>query len=181
MTSVTLRSKSVRSTKAARRMLGRYQIRISESHLLEELLRLYLGFWKGKGLKPATLRRYNKDGRGYQVRSFYINRVLHAIATQRALHTGESLSRMVDFAIRTYLRRFLESVLSAHRAVPSSIRQKWNQMYSRRRQKDAFFITYAAATEINLRAGLVWQQSSKFILKRGLRLEQILALSREAA
>ncbi len=180
-TSVTLRGKSVRHVTAARRLLRRYGIYFSESRLLEELLRLYLGFWQGHGPKPATLRRYNKNGQAYQIRPWYVNRVLHAAATQRAMHTGESLSRMVDFAIRAYRRRFVESVLSAHRVVPVTAREAWKKRYSLRFHPGAFFISYKSQTARNAGADLFWRMELEIIPKQGLSMEQILSFTRNSA
>jgi hypothetical protein len=52
-TSITLRRRSVRRVKAARHLLARSRIFFSESRMYEELLKIYLGFWRGRGAKPA--------------------------------------------------------------------------------------------------------------------------------
>lgn len=181
MTSVSLRSGMIRRIQAMRRLLSRRGVRFSESRLYEELLRLYLRHWRGNGVKPASLRRYNADGQSYRIRPLYINRILHAAATQRALHTGESLSRMLDVAIRIYARRFLESVLSSHARVLPEIRARWALLYQRRRQRDSFFISYMCLTRENQGSTLVWASESHFVPKKGLSVQQILAMTRDAA
>ena len=119
MTSITLRAVSVRRVRAVRRLLQRHGLKFSESRLSEELLRLYLRHWRGIGKKPATLRRYNIDGKDYQIRPLYIrdayfisyegetleNRGLtlswmskaHLIP-KKGLHADEILARMRDSA-----------------------------------------------------------------------------------
>lgn len=181
MTSVTLRKTTVRRLNAIRRLFNSQGIKFSESRLCEELLRLYLRHWRGNGEKPATLRRYNLDGKDYQIRPLYINRALHAVATQRAMHTGESLSRIVDLAIRLYARRFLESVLGSHRGVPKPIRDIWYLRYSLRRLREPFFISYAGTTNENEGASLSWSGSTQFIPRKGLDPHQVLNLMRNAA
>ena len=181
MTSVTLRAVSVRRVRAVRRLLQRHGLKFSESRLSEELLRLYLRHWRGIGKKPATLRRYNIDGKDYQIRPLYINRVLHAAATQRALHTGESLSRMLDVAVRVYARRLLESVLSSHGQVDRHIREIWNKKYARRRLRDAYFISYEGETLENRGSTLSWMSKAHLIPKKGLRADEILARMRDSA
>lgn len=181
MTSVTLRKSTVRRLNAMRRLLKRNGISFSESRLFEELLRLYLRHWRGTGKKPAWLRRYNLDGKHYRIRPLYINRVLHAAATQRAMHTGESLSRMLDLAIRIYARRFLESVLGSHGRVPEPIRRIWHSRYLSRRLREPFFISYKGATPENQGASLAWSSRAEFIPRKGLNLHQVLDLIRTAA
>lgn len=173
-TSVTLRARSVRRVRALRKLLSRAGIEFSESRVMDELLRLYLRLWRGQGVKPATLRRYNIDGQGYQVRPFYINRVLHAAATHRAMHSGESLSRMLDFAIRNYARRLLEGFLRSGRLLSIEQRKNWSARYARRRNREEFFISYKCRTDENQFANLSWFQQCSTIMKKGLSAEQII-------
>jgi len=168
-TSVTLRARSVRRVRAVRKLLSRAGIEFSESRVFDELLRLYLRLWRGNGPKPVTLRRYNADGYAYRIRPFYINRVLHAAAAQRAMHSGESLSRMLDFAIRHYSRRLVEGFLSSAKFVSSADRNRWSERYRLRRHREAFFISYFCETRSNLAASLIWHQQSSLIMKKGLR------------
>ncbi len=180
-TSVTLRARSVRRVRAVRKLLLRAGIEFSESRVMDELLRLYLRLWRGHGAKPATLRRYNVDGHAYKIRPFYLNRVLHAAATQRAMHSGESLSRMLDFAIRFYSRRLVEGFLSSSRFLTPSQRDYWGGRYRRRRHREAYFISYACKTEKNHEADLCWSQQSRLIPKKGLSASEILSRMRDSA
>jgi len=181
MTSVTLRKVTVRRVRAAQRLFQRHGIKFSESRLFEELLRLYLRHWRGIGKKPATLRRYNIDGQDYQIRPLYINRVLHAVATQRAMHTGESLSRMLDLAIRVYSRRLIESVLSSHRQVDWQIRDVWREKYLTRRLREPYFISYQGETLENRGPTLSWSSQARLIPKKGLAAQEILERMRDSA
>ncbi len=149
--------------------------------MYEELLKIYLGFWRGSGAKPANLRRYNIDAGDYNVRPLYVNKVLHAIATQRAVHTGESLSRMLDFAIRNYVPRLLESLLAGNRWISPEKRQIWAEKHSRRRRRNLYFITYKSETQENSGANLCWLQNSQFIPKNTLSPPEILYHLRYAA
>ena len=172
-TSVTLRARSVTRVRAVRKLLSRAGIEFSESRVMDELLRLYLRLWRGHGVKPATLRRYNIDGQGYQVRPFYINRVLHAAVTHRAMHSGESLSRILDFAIRNYARRLLEGFLRSGQRLSLQQRIHWGTRYSRRRHREEFFISYKCRTDENRFANLCWHQQCSTIMKKGLSAAEI--------
>lgn len=180
-TSVTLRARSVRRVRAVRKLLSRAGIEFSESRVFDELLRLYLRLWRGNGPKPATLRRYNTDGHAYRIRPFYINRVLHAVAAQRAMHSGESLSRMLDFAIRRYSQRLLEDSMSSSRFLSLADRNRWSERYRLRRHREAFFISYVCKTQTNLAASLMLHQQSSLILKKGLSPAEIFVCMKNSA
>jgi len=180
-TSVTLRARSVRRIRAVRKLLSRAGIEFSESRIMDELLRQYLLLWRGQGCKPATLRRYNIDGQAYQIRPFYINRVLYAAATERATHSGESVSRMLDFAIRNYARRLIENFLRSARGVPEQKRILWATRYVCRSHREEFFISYKCGTIENKRSNLIWYQQTLAIPKKGLPAGQILAYLRSSA
>lgn len=180
-TSITLRRRSVTRVKAARRLLARSCIFFSESRMYEELLKIYLGFWRGRGARPACLRRYNVDTKDYQIRPFYVNQVLHAVATQRAMHSGESLSRMVDFAIRHYLLRLLESLLSSSRLISEEKQKAWADQYRLRHRRDLYFITYRSETTSNRGATLRWNQNSQLVPKKALSPPEIFHYLRFAA
>ena len=111
-TSISLPSVSYRRLQAARKIFARHCIRYSEQEMYRRLFKFFLKNWRGRGLKTNGLRRYNVEGKEYEIRPLYINQVLYAAIWQRALHSGESVSRMLDLAIRVYLPRLLDSVLS---------------------------------------------------------------------
>jgi hypothetical protein len=181
-TSVTLRKTSVRRVKAAILILSRHRFNFSEQRIFSWLLKFYLNHWRGQGRKPACLRRYNTDGYKYQIRPLYINQVLHAAATQRAMHSGESVSRMLDFAIRVYLPRLLEEVLTGSLPLRcASDKQYWQARYARRLNTAPVFISYRSSTEINTERGLHWLQKTEIIPKSGLSPWQILEVMQFAA
>lgn len=181
-TSVTLRKSSIRRVRAARWILSRNDFHFSEQSMFSWLLKLYLIHWKGCGRKPACLRRYNIDGRVYQIRPLCINQVLHAAVVERAMHSGESVSRMLDFAIRTYLPRLIEEVLSGSRELRHARdKQYWKQRYARRLNTASVFISYRSFTQINSKKGLHWWQNTEIIPKTGLSPWQILEIMHFAA
>jgi hypothetical protein len=114
-TSVSLPEVSYRRVLAARKIFARNGICFSDQEIYRRVLRHFLKSWRGSGAKTNGLRRYNKDGKAYRVHPLYINQVLHAALWQRAMHSGESISRMLDAAIRIYLPRILEGLLSSPR------------------------------------------------------------------
>jgi hypothetical protein len=183
-TSVSLPRESYRRLCAARKIFARNGIRYSEQEIYRRLFKLFLKNWRGRGVKTNGLRRYNADGKSFEVHPLYINQVLYAALWQRALHSGESISRMLDVAIRVYLRQLLESLLSTPEPQGTSVRNAsyWMARYSlRNRQAPDFFINYLCHTRNNDPSGLEYSQSMEIISKADLSPMQIWDLLRRAA
>lgn len=183
--SISLPRASYRRLLASQKIFTRNGKYLSEQEIYRRLFKLYLKNWRGRGLKTSGLRRYNADGKGYQIRPLYINQVLLAALWERSFHSGESISRMLDVAIRVYLPRLVEQLLQQ----PSlgSIRSTRNSPYwahriSRRiKQYPDFFINYACKTLKNDGERLEYSQGTVIIPKSGLSPIQILDLMQIAA
>lgn len=187
LTSITVRCQSKRRLKCALKILSRNGIIWSESELLRRLAKMYLALWRGSGGKPAATRRYNislKD-QTYTRVSWYIDRVLHAILAERAMHSGESVSRILDFAIRNYTSQLLEACLRS--PMPKHTRGIRNAVYwqkrwqCRKRHLPQLFITYQCETHENGARGLRYEQTYSIIPKTGLSPGDILYLLQYAA
>lgn len=162
-TSVSLPNISYRRLCAARMIFARHGIRYSDQEIYRRLFKYFLRNWRGRGKKTNSLRRYNADGKAYEIQPLYINQVLYAALWQRALHSGESISRMLDVAIRIYLPRMLEDLL---RSVSSRNSSYWQARYGRRaRQYPDFFINYICQTRNNDGNGLEYIQGAQIISK----------------
>lgn len=111
LTSVSLRKNSFELLKAAQRALRGRDVYLSEQEIFRALIRLYLTKWRGAGCKTSSLRRYNVKGKDYVVKPLYLELALSAAAWSRAIHSGVSISRMLDFAIRHYLQIFVQNQL----------------------------------------------------------------------
>lgn len=177
-TSVTLREASRRRFQAALRILRRNGVEWSESELLRRLAKTYLRHWRGRGVSAVTGRRYNVSIRGekYVRMAWYIDQMLSAILSERALHSGESISRMLDFAIRHYLPRLIEEILRA--PMPGCTRAARNQAYwlsrylRRHKPQSEIFITYQSHTHENSPKGLKYTLEYQILTKSELfRLE----------
>lgn len=125
-----VREASWRRLRAACNILSRNKQNFSENYLLKELLREYLITWRGKMKSTGRTRRYNLTGKKYVRRAIYINYSLYRAAWQRSSHSGESVSRMVDFAVRCILPRVLARLLAV---APKSYFENQNSEYWRRR------------------------------------------------
>lgn len=183
-TSVSLPRKSYRRLCAARKILGRHGIQFSDQEIYRRLFKLFLKNWRGRGRKTNGLRRYNADGKAYAIYPLYVNQVLHAALWQRALHSGESISRILDVAICIYLPRLIEGLLSAPRRAVCSVKSTryWKCRYElRKRQYPDFFINYACQTQANDTKGLRYLQDTEIISKAGLSPVQIWDLMHRAA
>jgi len=184
-TSLSLREKSCRRVAAARKILGRNGIRMSESELLSRLAKEYLQRWRGQGKKSARARRYNASPGHYRVRPWYVDRVLYSLLWERAIHSGESVSRMVDFAVQYYLPRLLELLL--RNPLPSNRGSMKNAPYWRQRadcrpaQRPELFINYECQTYFNRAGHLAYTQYSTPISKKGLSPGEILHWLKHAA
>jgi hypothetical protein len=186
-TSLTLRESSYRRARAAVLILRRAGIRWSESRLFEELGKVYLSRWRGEGKKSATLRRYNAriKAKTYVVRPWYVNQVLYSALVQRGLHSGQSVSRMIDFALRYFLYTYLASLLRS--PMPRCARAArnapyWAKIYESRRHKcPPVFISYSCKTRKNSGGNLEYLQKLRIIPKTGLTPSQILDVMRYAA
>lgn len=173
--------------KAGLLILRRNGVLWSESELLGRLVKMYLQHWRGTGPKSASTRRYNLRNQPdkYVIRPWYVDQVLYASVWDRSVHTGESLSRMVDFAVRHYIGRLLAQVL--RRPMPKSVRGQRNAPYwaSRyavcRRKYPDVFINYSCATRENRAGNLEYVQVLQIIPKTGLTPGDILYLMRHAA
>lgn len=186
-TSVSLRKVSRRRFWAALKILRRNGVPWSESELLRRLAKLYLRHWRGRGVKSATARRYNREfaGEKYVRVAWYVDRVLYAVLWERSVHTGESISRQLDFAIRHYMPRLLEEFLSS--PMPGSARARRNHTYWRNRlekrphpQPDVF-ITYECCTAENSHSALRYAQEYRIYRKNELSSGDILYLLRRAS
>lgn len=101
------------------------------------------------------------------------------------MHSGQSVSRVIDFALRNYLSSFLESILRT--PMPRCARAArnsayWDARYTRRRRRfPDFFINYSCATRENAGGNLEYVQRMEIIPKTGLSPGDILYLMRHAA
>lgn len=175
-TSVSLPDTAYRRLCAGRKIFARNGIYYSEQEIYRRLLKYYLKNWRGRGLKTNRTRRYNADGKSYQVHSLYVNQVLYAALWQRALHSGESISRMLDCAIRVYLPRLLEGLLGQpnSRGFLSVNSAYWAHRYQRRKVRYSdFFINYVCETLQNDAQGLEYSQKLQILHKSDLSLMQI--------
>ncbi|GAB4426328.1 MAG: hypothetical protein OHK0011_07840 [Turneriella sp.] len=174
LTSLSLRRASKRRLTAARNILLRNGIAWSESELLRRLAKVYLRHWRGRQLKSATARRYNRSIKGekYVRVAWYIDRVIYSTLWQRAIHSGESVSRMLDFSIRMFLPRLMEECLRS--PMPDCARARrnstyWQERFRRRHNpQPEIFVTYQCKTEINASTGLRYVQEYKIIPKAEL-------------
>jgi hypothetical protein len=167
-TSVSLPRATYRRLCGARKIFARHGIIYSDQEMYRRLLKYFLKNWRGKGRKTNGLRRYNADGKSYVIRPLYINQVIHAAVWQRAIHSGESLSRILDFAIRIYLPRLLETLLaqSQDRRGISSKTAYWEIRYGKRNKKYSdFFINYTCTTRVNCAGNLVHCQETRILSK----------------
>lgn len=166
-TSITVRESSRRRLKAAVLYAKRHGIDWSESEILQRLATLYLQAWRGRGKKSATTRRYNCEigGHRYVRVPWYVSKVLYSALWARGIHTGESISRMLDFAIRHYMLRLMESALSnPYSSHPCARRDfaYWRAKFERRLpRRPEPFITYTCATQVNTVGGLKYEQETR--------------------
>lgn len=163
-TSISLRQKSARRLRAGLLLVRRRGIEWSESEMLRRLAKLYLQSWRGRGELAETARRYNHELRDHRYcrMAWYIDKILYRILWERATHSGESVSRMLDFAIRHYLPRLLETVLtnpfSRNRRAQRDFAY-WRARYARRPiKRPGCFINYQSQTIENSISGLQYVQ-----------------------
>ncbi len=174
LTSVSLRPGSKRRLKAALLILARNGIHWSESELLQRLAKVYLRHWRGRKKKSASLRRKNASivGIRYVRVPWYVNQVLYAALQQRSLHSGEVVSRMLDFAIRYYMPRSMEELLSQPvlRCAFSERNLKyWRARYKERKNpRPEIFVTYQCKTALNAPEGLAYRQEYRILTKKQL-------------
>ena len=161
-TSISLSRKSIRRLRATQLILTRNEIFIAEQQLYAQFFRLYLKRWRGHGKKSATLRRYNRDGRKYAIRPLYINQILYATLWQRAIHSGVSVSRILNFAIYYFSRRLLEDMISTKRANGKNF-DYWKALNRLRKPVTSeYFINYECKTIQNGKTGLKYLQNTIF-------------------
>ncbi len=156
-TSITLTPRCKRRLLAAQIILARNGVIMSQSDILSHLIMLYLQAWRGKGLKSATLRRKNVQYKKKKIRyvqvSFYVDKVLYSVLWERAIHSGMSVSRMMEFAMRYYMRELMERTLRtpARGCKRAEVNWRyWAKRYEqRKRPKPKVFIIYQAKTMRN--------------------------------
>ncbi len=170
LTSVSLRPGSKRCLRAARKILDRNGVKWSDSELLQEVAKVFLRHWRGNGLKSATARRYNVSvGPCYIRMAWYVNKVLYSVLWQRAIHSGESISRMLDFSIRTYMPRLLEEILRSPRRDSLRSQRNWSywnsRFHQRHKPQQKIFVTYQCKTEYNEASGLKYLQEYRVLTK----------------
>jgi hypothetical protein len=167
-TSVSLRHKSARRLKAALKLVRSRGIEWSESELLHRLAKLYLQAWRGRGTLTVNARRYNHELRNHRYcrMAWYIDKMLYRILWQRAIHSGESISRMLDFAIQHYMPRLLEAVLTNPYSRNRSAQRNfayWQARQERRSNKrPGVFINYQCVTREN--SELVLEYTQRYVI-----------------
>lgn len=165
-TSLSLRKKSHRRIKAALHILARHGIHWSESEILTRLAKDALGRWRSHGGWTKAPRRYNIDDQKYVIRPWRVKAALYRILWQRTIHSGESVSRFVDFAIRVYIPQLVERMLHKPRRESAFSARSfgyWARRYARRRKIAAFFINYQNGTEKNAGCALKTGQEAIYI------------------
>ncbi len=112
LTSVSIRSDSFGQMKSAQTVLAGKAIIRTEQEMFRDLLQIYLCKWRGGGSRTSSLRRYNLKGKNYIIKSLYIESGFSAALWTRAVHSGVTISRMLDFAIRYYLSTYVNQQYS---------------------------------------------------------------------
>lgn len=161
-TSITIRKSSYRRLQAACRVLKRNRRYFSENRILCELLKAYLKAWRGKPASTRGPRRYNLTGKKYAGRAIYLEYTLYRAAWFRGSHSGESVSRMIDFSIRHLLPRVLASLLVVAPKSPCETknseywRRRW---YCRKRPRPEIFLNYVEYGSGIENRGQIWNQT----------------------
>ena len=160
MTSVMLRISTRHQLKAGLERLAVIRGEISEQRLMRECIRIMLRFWRGRGMIAGRNKRYNQRPGPYVIVPFYSTEALRSVSWARCHHAGISFSRLVDFAIQTYLQRVIEEFLS----VGFYWRDKadvdfWRERYALRKRSIPFVISYYSDTKHN--DGIVLQYEEK--------------------
>lgn len=150
MTSVMLRVSTRKHLKAGLERLAVIQGEVSEQRLMRECIRLMLRFWRGRGTIAGRNKRYNQRRGPYVIVPFCTTESLRSVSCARCHHAGMSFSRLVDFAVQTYLERVIEEFLSAR----FYWRDKgdvdfWRQRYALRKRSIPFIISYYSKTQNN--------------------------------
>ncbi len=172
-TSVSLREKSYRRLKAAQLIFARHGIKWGEGEIISRLCKETVLRWRSGGPWTVSARRYNiqTDEIKYVIRPWRVDKNLYGVLWQRTIHSGESVSRFVDFAIRVFMPRFVEMYLhSPRRGSAFSARNHhfWAARYARRKSFPDYFINYQKATEKNENGGLETARKAVLIAKKGL-------------
>lgn len=156
-----IRKRSWRRLQAVIKILRKNRLILSENRLIGDLLEEYLKAWRGKVRATKQARRYNLRGQDYIRRAIYLRNSLYHAAWQHGTYSGESISRMVDFALRYYLPALLAQYLAVP---PKSYYETRNSEYWRRRwylrksHRPTAFLNYSQiATEV-LEGGWEWIQ-----------------------
>jgi len=156
-TSITLTLRCKRRLLAAQIILKRNGVFWSQSEILRRLAIFYLQAWRGNKLKSATLRRKNKRNKKRPVRyvqvSWYMDKVTYSVLWQRAIHSGTSISRMLRFAMRYYMRELMESTLRTPARGSKLALVNWRywagRYGQRKRPKPKVIVIYQAKTMRN--------------------------------
>jgi hypothetical protein len=179
-TSISLRKSSHRRFLAGLKILRRNGVLWSESELLHELAKVYLRHWRGRKGKAERTRRYNRCRGRKNIRiSWYMDTRLYLVLWSRAIHSGESVSRMLDFAITYFLPRLLEECLRG--AIPGHRRSErnapyWQARYERRHKRQLeIFVNYRCVTTKNDGRILHYRQRYQILTKRELFARSIAA------
>ncbi len=126
------------------------KIEFSEQKLMRECLRIGLKFWRGRRKMAMRNKKYNRCAGPYEVVPFYTTEALRSAALARCHHSGLSLSRLMDFAIRHYLQRVLEYWLRFDYSWRDRAdAERWRARYALRRGAADFVISYSALTQKN--------------------------------
>lgn len=160
-----IREISFRRLKAACHILKRNKRYISENYIICELLNEYLKIWRGKPTATKRSRRYNLLGKTYIRRAIYLKCELYRAAWLRGSHSGESISRMIDFSIRYFLPRLMTRLLvvSPKSACETRISEYWRRRwYCGKKARPPFFLNYEEHGSPTENRGLIWCQTLKF-------------------
>ncbi len=162
-TSVTIRKNIRLSLRKAVSTLGQHDLRFSEQRLMRECLRLALRLWRGRKEKARRNRRYNRKSGVYEIVPFYTTEALRSVAWLRCHHSGISLSRLMDFAVRHYLERVVERWLSIdyEGRSPDDV-EFWKSKYEKRRVIANFIISYDNLTPRNDATVLAFEEKLEF-------------------
>jgi len=149
-TSVTLRLSTHTLLHKAIPLFKQRGLNCSEQRLMRECLRVALKLWRGRRNIAERNRKYNARVGPYEIVPWYTTENLRAIAHARCHHAGISLSRLMDFAIVTYLPRVIEYWLRFdYYWRDKADAAAWARKYACRRHFERFVISYETQTERN--------------------------------